>query len=64
MTLSDFIKSLQKLEKAGHGDLEVFYRHGASNDCGPLATAFVTDRVDDTGPFDVEGNYISIYAGN
>lgn len=67
MKLSQFIKNLQKLESEGHGDLEVFYRHGASGDCGQLASAHITDRVDECGPFDYieEGEqYVSIYAGN
>lgn len=67
MKLSEFIKNLQKLESEGHGDKEVFYRHGASGDCGPLASAHVTNCVDDCGPFDYidEGDYyVSIYAGN
>jgi hypothetical protein len=67
MTLNKFIENLVKLQAQGHGDLEVFYRHGASGDCGPLSSAFVTDEIDDQcGPFDLnEGQeYISIYAGN
>lgn len=67
MKLSDFIKNLQKLESMGHGDLQVFYRHGASGDCGNLSSAFVTDEIDDQcGPFDLDDGeqYISIYAGN
>lgn len=67
MTLDKFIAGLVKLQAQGHGDLEVFYRHGASGDCGPLSSAFVTDEIDDQcGPFDLnEGQeYISIYAGN
>lgn len=67
MKLRDFIKNLQKLEEAGHGDLQVFYRHGASGDCGNLSSAFVTDEIDDQcGPFELdEGEqYISVYAGN
>lgn len=67
MKLSDFILNLVKLEQQGHGDKQVFYRHGASGDCGELSTPYITDEVDDTcGPFDLkEGEeYISIYAGN
>ncbi len=68
MKLKDFIANLQKLEAEGHGDKLVFYRHGASGDCGLLNSAHVTDEIDDdTGPFDYidEGEeYISIYAGN
>ena len=66
MKLSIFIQNLQKLEAEGHGDLEVFYRHGASGDCGELSSAFVDDLVDECGPFDLEDgeSYIRIYAGN
>jgi hypothetical protein len=67
MKLKDFIANLQKLEAEGHGDKEVFYRHGASGDCGKLSSAFISDEVnDDCGPFDLdEGQeYVSIYAGN
>jgi hypothetical protein len=65
MKLSDFIKQLQKLETAGHGDKAVYYRHGASGDCGLLSSAQVTSKVEDTGPFDTNGaEYVSVYAGN
>ena len=67
MKLNDFIANLVKLQEQGHGDLEVFYRHGASGDCGLLSSARVTDEIDDQcGPFDLAGHeqYISIYAGN
>jgi hypothetical protein len=67
MTLTKFIENLQKLKAEGHGDKEVFYRHGASGDCGKLSSAFISDEVDrDCGPFDLdEGQeYVSIYAGN
>lgn len=66
MTLVKFIAQLQKLADEGHGDKEVFYCHGASGDCGPLDTAWVTNEVGDCGPFDLEDGeeYISIYAGN
>ena len=66
MRLKDFIANLQKLEAQGHGDLEVFYRHGASGDCGQLSSAYISDEVSECGPFDLdEGQeYVSIYAGN
>ena len=67
MKLKDFIANLQKLEAEGHGDKEVFYRHGASGDCGKLSSAFISDEVDDDcGPFDLDKGqeYVSIYAGN
>jgi hypothetical protein len=66
MKLKDFIANLQKLEAEGHGDKEVFYRHGASGDCGELSSAFISNEVGDCGPFDLdEGQeYVSIYAGN
>lgn len=66
MTLNKFIQQLQKLQDQGHGDKEVFYRHGSSGDCGKLSSANVTDHIDDCcGPFDIdEGEeYVSIYAG-
>lgn len=65
MTLDDFVTGLQKLQAEGHGALPVFYRHGASGDCGELSSAHVTDHVEDTGPFDLlaPGLYVSIYAG-
>ena len=67
MRLDQFIAQLQKLADEGHGDKQVFYRHGASGDCGALSSARVTDEIDDQcGPFDLmEGEqYISIYAGS
>ncbi len=66
MKLNEFIEQLQKLQAEGHGDKEVFYRHGASGDCGELSSAFISDEVGECGPFDLsEGEeYVSIYAGN
>jgi len=65
-TLNQFIDHLQKLQQEGHGDKKVFYRHGSSGDCGELASAHITDQVDECGPFDLEDGegYVSIYAGN
>ena len=66
MTLDTFIANLQKLQAEGHGAKRVFYRHGASGDCGELSTSYVSDRVEEGGPFDLkEGEkYIAVYAGN
>lgn len=66
MILDKFIEQLIKLQSEGHGNLEVFYRHGASSDCGELSYPNVTDKIDSCGPFDLEKgeNYISVYAGN
>jgi hypothetical protein len=65
MNLSTLIEKLQKLEKEGHGHMEVFYRHSASGDCGPVATPYVTDRADDQGPFDLDDEeYICISVGH
>jgi hypothetical protein len=66
MTLTKFIENLQKLQAEGHGDKQVFYRHGASGDCGKLSSAYISDEVSECGPFDLdEGQeYVSIYAGN
>lgn len=66
MKLTAFIKKLQTLEGQGHGDKDVFYRHGSSGDCGELGSARVTAEIEsETGPFDLDGaEYVSIYAGN
>ena len=66
MTLDDFITQLTRLQQQGHGNLQVFYRHGASGDCGELSSAHITDITDECGPFDLDDgeNYVSIYAGN
>jgi hypothetical protein len=67
MVLDKFVEQLQKLQVEGHGDKQVFYRYGASGDCGPLSSAHVTAEVDrQCGPFDLEDGeqYVSIYAGN
>lgn len=67
MKLNDFIAQLQNLQAQGHGDLPVYYRHGASGDCGELSSARVTDEIDDeSGPFDIDtgDKYVSIYAGS
>jgi hypothetical protein len=66
MTLNEFIEQLQKLQAEGHGDKLVFYRHGSSGDCGELSSAFISDEVNECGPFDLDDGqeYISIYAGN
>lgn len=66
MVLNEFIKNLQKLQTEGHGDKKVFYRHGASGDCGELSSAFVDYEVNECGPFDLEDGegYISVYAGS
>lgn len=65
-TLNKFITDLQKLQADGHGEKQVFYRHGSSGDCGNLGSAHVTSTVDECGPFDLgDGEeYVSIYAGN
>lgn len=66
MTLNKFIEKLQKLQAEGHGDKQVFYRHGSSGDCGNLSSAFITDKVNECGPFDLEDGeeYVSVYADN
>ena len=69
MKLDQFIKQLQKLQAEGHGDLEVFYRHGASGDAGPLGHARQEeiDGTEDCGElcdWEEGEKYISIYAGN
>lgn len=66
MTLTDFIMQLHAVADKGYGNAQVYYRHGASGDCGPLSGAYPTTQVDECGPFDLDKNetYISIYAGD
>lgn len=64
MTLDQLITKLQKLKDAGKGDLPVYARHGASGDCSKVGSPHVTDEYGDQGPFDVQGEYISIYVGS
>lgn len=66
MDLNALIVQLQKLQHAGHGAKQVFYRHGASGDCGPLGSPRISDEVNECGPFDLKDGeqYVSIYAGN
>ncbi|RWB08818.1 MAG: hypothetical protein EOQ39_18605 [Mesorhizobium sp.] len=66
MTLQQLINKLLLVAAEGHGDRKVFYRHGASGDCGEVGNAHVTDRIDECGPFDLdEGEkYVSLYVGN
>lgn len=65
MTLNEFISNLQKLQGDGHGELQVFYSHSSSGECGPLSSAHVTDEQGESGPFDIEPGekYVSISAG-
>lgn len=66
MNLSAFIKTLQKLEAEGHGDLQVFTVEGASGCVSEMGYPMVDDHVGESGPFDLEDGekYISVYVGN
>lgn len=66
MTLQEFTTQLIRLCQEGHGDLPVYYHHGASGDCVELSHAYVTNEIEATGPFDLDegDSYISIYGGN
>ena len=65
-TLHTLINDLMKLHGQVHGDTPVDYRHGASGDCGPIGSPYITDEVNECGPFDIEDGekYVSIYIGN
>ena len=65
MTLTKLIQQLTKLEEQGHGNKEVFYRHGASGDSGPVGSAHVA-TVNNDGPYDLDPGeqYVSMYVGN
>jgi len=69
MKLNEFITRLQELQYAGHGDLEVFYCHGASGSTGYLGSPSLgtIDGTEDCGElcdWTVGEKYISVYAGN
>ncbi|MCK9369214.1 hypothetical protein M0R04_04685 [Candidatus Dojkabacteria bacterium] len=66
MKLSAFIKTLQKLEAEGHGDLQVFTVEGASGCVSEVGNPSINDEVGVSGPFDLEDGekYVSIYVGN
>ena len=66
MTLDKFIENLSKHQKNGFGGCTVFYRHGASGDCGELGSAYISSETNECGPFDLaeDEQYVSIYAGN
>lgn len=63
MNLNQLKQQIDLLVSQGHGDKEVFYRHGASGDCGPVNGPRITDYVGDSGPFDVDGEYVAISVG-
>lgn len=66
MTLSEFIKNLQKLEAEGHGEKDVYCRHGSSGACFETGSVHVTNKVSSLGPFGLAKGeaYVSIYVGN
>jgi len=64
MKLYDFIEALIKLEQQGHAELDVYYRHSSSGDCGGVNSVSITEECDpETGPFDTTSPYISISVG-
>lgn len=65
MKLKHLTSMLLKLESEGHGEKEVLYRHTASDDCGEVWGAGVTNRVSDCGPFHLSDGefYVSINVG-
>ena len=66
VTLSELIETLQKLEDEGHGDLNIYAVSGSSGVAYELSNAFIRgpEHVGDAGPFDEDGDWIEIYAGN
>ena len=53
MTLSNFIKELQKLEEQGHGDKQMFTTHSASGCTSELNYPRVSNYVGECGPYDL-----------
>jgi hypothetical protein len=65
MTLNQIIIKLQKLQEMGYGSLRVYAVHSASGATDELGNAFVEKKPHkEMGPFDVEGPWIRISAGN
>ena len=66
MTLQEHFENVKELIEAGHGDKQVFTRHGASGDTNPLGSLYVTNDVSECGPFDLapDEEYVSLYVGN
>lgn len=66
MKLNELIKQLRKLQDEGKGDLQVYACHGSSGSCYPLGLSYVTNLVDQLGPFDIKKDeeYISVYVGH
>jgi hypothetical protein len=65
MNLNKLKEKIDALVAAGHGEKQVFYRHSASGDCGPVNGPSVSADVDDCGPFDIEDGeeFIKISVG-
>ena len=68
MTVSEFIKQLQKLEADGHGELELVASHGASgafDSVGYPSLKYATENDNAMGlDMDAGKPYISVYVGN
>jgi len=64
-TLTQLIAGLVELEKAGHGDKQVFGMCGSSGVAYEVGSARIDDEEGEAGPFDLNGaKYVSIYLGN
>lgn len=64
MKVKELMKTLQDIVADGNGDLDVYYRHGASGDCGEVGSPHVTNYRDESGPWDIDTPYVSLYVGN
>jgi hypothetical protein len=64
--LSEFIKQLQMIEKAGGGDKVIFASVGASQaKYEVLPEPYITRVADEGGPFGLQGaEYVCIVTGN
>lgn len=67
MTVDKFIGELQKLQREGHGQLEMLAVHGASGAPDPVSYPSVA-KADDLEAeilgIEEGGDYVSVYIGN
>ena len=66
MTLNQHIENVVRLRDAGHGEKQIFARHGTSGAVDEVGNAHLSNLVGESGPFDLQPGeaYVSLYIGN